>query len=155
MLAGVDEDDAEAIAVLGLSEDEDVELDEMVTLLQEEWEAFQRRAVALGGLLADAEALAETEVGQLPRGQRRAALWAQHLVRSGALTGMRREHGSMAAGRIAGPLLRLAAVLRRDFLPSKLRSAASGLNRLFDKVDPNNSGDGDALDPDTEGTEQQ
>merc|ERR1712008_388688 len=109
---------------------------------QEEWEAFQRRAVALGGFLADAEALAETQVGQLPRGQRQAALWAQHLVRSGALTGMRREHGSMVAGRIAGPLLRLATVLRRDFLPSKLRSAASGLNSLLNGNDANNSGDG-------------
>jgi len=155
MLSGVDDEEAEYLDILGLDEDDEIELDELVLLLQEDWEAFQRRAVALGGLLADAEALAETEVGQLPRGQRQAALWAQHLVRSGALTGMRREHGSMAAGRIAGPLLRLAAVLRRDFLPSKLRSAASGLNRLFDKVDPNNSGDGDALDPDTEGTEQQ
>lgn len=137
MLAGAEDDEgAQSTALIGFDKDDDGEdgempAEEMIMLTQEEWEAFQRRSVGIGALLADAEALVDAEAGPLQRGRRAASKWTQQLVRSGALSGVRREHGSMLAGRLSNPAKRLAEVLRTDFLASKLRSARHGLERLY------------------------
>lgn len=114
--------------------EEEFGIDESVLLEYETWLAFQRRGIALGALVADAEAFVEGEAGALARGGQVASAWMTHLVNTGALTGMRREQGAMIANRLKSPLQRLASVMKTNFLVSKLRSAREGLNRLYGKL---------------------
>ncbi|CAE8638235.1 unnamed protein product, partial [Polarella glacialis] len=126
--AGAEDDEFEYM-IVGDDDPDSDDSEEMVMLDQEDWEAFQRRATAIGCLLADAEALVGEEVGPLPRGADSG--WVQHLVNSGALSGTRPEQGRMVASKLLAPIQRLAEVLRNRLLPSKLKSAQQGLNELF------------------------
>jgi len=134
MLVGVNtfEDDE-----LGLVEVQDEEDDEdeagafMAMLPEPEWEAYQRRSIMIGALLADAEARVEALLGPMQRGKAPAARFVNRLTKSGALTSVRFEQGSMMASRIQAPFHRLAEALRKNLISSKLRQARQGLDALF------------------------
>eukprot|EP00933_Yihiella_yeosuensis_P015759 TRINITY_DN13640_c0_g1_i1.p1 TRINITY_DN13640_c0_g1~~TRINITY_DN13640_c0_g1_i1.p1 ORF type:complete len:501 (+),score=102.52 TRINITY_DN13640_c0_g1_i1:226-1503(+) len=106
---------------------EDV-MDDSIVLEQKDWEHFQRRATALGSLLADAEALVDSEAGPLPRGRK---LWVEKLIRSGALSGVRPDQTAMVASGIASPIQRLATAIKHRVVGSKMKEARRGLESLF------------------------
>lgn len=143
MLTGAEESDDEIdldsldSELMADDEDEDGEPSpkDMVTLELQHWQAFQRRAAVLGSLLADAEALVESEMGVLPRGARPASKWVSQIVRAGALSSIRLEQGAMVAKRILEPHRRLAKALKEVLVPSKLKAARKGLE-LFFKSEP-------------------
>jgi len=139
MLTGNEESDVDVGVLLGEDDDDtELELEDMIFLPSEDWEAFQRRSVALGALLADAEALVDTEVGPLSRGSQMAQAWVNELIRGGALTGPRREQGITLISRLNEPLHRLADALRNNLLSYKIRSARRGLERLYRQNDTGN-----------------
>jgi len=100
---------------------------------QEDFANFLRRAIGIGALLADAEALVDAQLGPLPRGATPSTFWAHDLVMSGALSSVRRESGAMVARRLNVPMRRLVDALRNNVLASKLTSARRGLEDLFAK----------------------
>mmetsp|Transcript_106909 Transcript_106909/g.300598 ORF Transcript_106909/g.300598 Transcript_106909/m.300598 type:complete len:538 (+) Transcript_106909:64-1677(+) len=131
-------------------EDEDDDHHPGVLLRQETWEALERRGVAFGALMADAEAFVEASVGSLPRGERPSAEWMDQLVNSGALTKIRAEQGGMLAVRLAAPLRRLTEVLRTSFLAGKLREARHGLDQLYAAPEEEQAASGAAKDDERE-----
>jgi len=102
-----------------------------VLLPQSDWAAFQRRAIVVGALLADAEAFVVAHAGPLQRGVRASTKWAQRLVRTGALSRVRVEQAGMVAKQINSPIRRLMDAIKKNIIPSKLRSARDGLDKLF------------------------
>lgn len=136
-----DQNESVSVEILGrsmfettLADDEAAEsvtMDDMVALSLSDWEGFTRRAVAIGALLADAEAFVDSRLGSLSRGRRFSSQWVLELIRHGALSGIRREQGSMTTTRLQHPIRRLVTVLRTDFLASKLRTARAGLEKVF------------------------
>jgi len=144
--SGFDLDDDDVVVVRHIQRrhrndddgDEDEDEDEIdiyegnqVLLEYEDWVGFQGRAVALGALIAGAEAFVESELGQLPRSSRPMSRWTRQLVRNGALTGVRREQALMLLKHVGSPLRRLVNSLRNTFLVSKLADARRGISRIF------------------------
>jgi len=112
--------------------DDDEEFRDLFVLLpQSDWAAFQRRAIVVGALLADAEAFVVAHAGPLQRGVRASTKWAQRLVRTGALSRVRVEQAGMVAKQINSPIRRLMDAIKKNIIPSKLRSARDGLDKLF------------------------
>jgi len=133
MLSGTDEEELREYPSMILGNENELPLDELTLLSQQEWESFERRAIALGALLADAEALADSRAGPplVTRGTRPAAQWVAQLVGSGALSGVRHDQSQSVARTLNAPMQKVVQALRNVFLASKLKAARHGLMRQY------------------------